>query len=449
MVYTITVTNVGPSDAVGVTLADLAPIGLTFLSVVQSNGPSFTLTTPPIGGPGSISGSLASLAAGASASFTVTMLLSADAPDGAVVVNTASASAATTDLDPSNNSQSAAALVATRADVSVVKTIAPGQAAAGAPLVYTITVANVGPSNAATVLLADLVPAGTSFLSIVQTSGLSFGLSSPAVGGAGSIAGVIGSLASGSSATFTVTVLVSAATPEGTQVVNTAAVSAATFDPNLANNTQTVAASVSAVVPPPQPPITPTSPVVTAVQRFGIHNQPTSLVIGFSTLLDAARAQDAANYGITLLGGPGLGGRRGLVVNVTGATYDPIARTVTLRLAQRLNLYSLYQLTVRGTPPGGLTSADGGQLDGQGSGVPGSNYVSTISRSSLAGRPASPQARWSSQALSARAGNMPAFVRRSSVRTVPAMHPSLAGQVASPRTPAYLGGVRALRPVLA
>ncbi|WP_165249690.1 ice-binding family protein [Paludisphaera soli] len=444
LVYTITVTNVGPSDAVGVSLADLAPVGLTFLSVVQTGGPAFTLTTPPVGGAGSISGTLASLAAGVSASFTVTMLLSAAAPDGAVVVNTASVSAATTDLDPANNSQSAAALVATRADVAVVKTIASGQAAAGAPLVYTITVTNVGPSDAATVSLADLVPAGTSFLSVVQTSGPAFGLSSPAVGGTGSIAGIIGTLASGASASFTITVLVSAATPEGTQVVNTATVSAATFDPNLANNTQSVTASVSAVVPP----ITPTSPVVVAVERFGIHAQPTILVIGFSTPLDAARAQDVANYGITSLGGPGQGGnRRGVVINVTGATYDPIARTVTLRLAQRLNLYSFYQLTVRGTPPGGVTSADGGLLDGQGSGVPGSNYVTTISKSSLAGRSSSPHGRLGSQAVPTRVANTPSFAGRFSTRAASAMNLAGAGQVGSPRMPAYLGRARALRTV--
>ena len=47
------------------------------------------------------------------------------------------------------------------------------------------------------------------------------------------------------------------------------------------------------------------TPVVTSVSRFGYHMQPTSLVLTFSSALDPARAEDAHNYRIVLIGGRG------------------------------------------------------------------------------------------------------------------------------------------------
>ena len=88
--------------------------------------------------------------------------------------------------------------------------------------------------------LTDIVPANTTFVSDAQTSGPAFTLTSPAVGGTGTITGTIATLASGASATFTVVVLVSPSTPAGTTITNTADVTAATNDPNLTNNSQTV-----------------------------------------------------------------------------------------------------------------------------------------------------------------------------------------------------------------
>ena len=84
------------------------------------------------------------------------------------------------------------------------------------------------------------MPANTTFVSDAQTSGPAFNLTSPAAGGTGTITGTIGTLASGASASFTVVVLVSPSTPAGTTITNTAGVTAATVDPNLANNSQTV-----------------------------------------------------------------------------------------------------------------------------------------------------------------------------------------------------------------
>ena len=110
----------------------------------------------------------------------------------------------------------------------MTKTTAAGPVLAGDTIAYTITVSNAGPSDAQTVALTDVVPANTTFVSDAQTSGPAFTLTSPAVGGTGTISGTIATLAFGASASFTVVVLVSPSTPSGTTITNTADVTAAT-----------------------------------------------------------------------------------------------------------------------------------------------------------------------------------------------------------------------------
>ena len=221
------------------------PANTTFVSDAQTSGPAFTLTSPAEGGTGTITGTIGTLALGASASFTVVVLVSPSTPAGTAITNTADVTAATTDPNLANNSADRHDSRATQADVSVTKTTAAGPVLAGDTITYTITVANAGPSDAQTVALSDIVPANTTFVSDAQTSGPAFALTSPAAGGTGTISGTIGTLAAGASASFTVVVLVSPSTPAGTTITNTADVTSATSDPNLANNSATVTTLVA------------------------------------------------------------------------------------------------------------------------------------------------------------------------------------------------------------
>jgi hypothetical protein len=151
--------------------------------------------------------------------------------------------------------------------------------------------------------------------------------------------------------------------------------SATATDPN--GNTSEFARDV-AVVPPE------ISPTVVAVRRFGFHAQPTIVVLTFSEVLDPARAEDVHNYQIVTLGGHGRGGAHvGHVIAVRRAVYDPATRTVALYPSELLDIHNTYRLTVRGTPPTGITSASGAPLNG--SGAPGTDFVGTIDRSTLAG----------------------------------------------------------------
>ena len=118
-------------------------------------------------------------------------------------------------------------------------------------------------------------------------------------------------------------------------------------------------------------------PTVLALQRFGFHAQPTTLVLTFSAALDPTRAQDLNNYQLI--------GPQGHQIPITKAVYDPTANAVTLSPAQRLPIHDTFLLTVNGTAPNGLTSATGVLLNSSGPGQPGSNFVTKFGQNALAG----------------------------------------------------------------
>ncbi|MGP8008405.1 MAG: hypothetical protein ACLP2J_15420, partial [Acidimicrobiales bacterium] len=118
-------------------------------------------------------------------------------------------------------------------------------------------------------------------------------------------------------------------------------------------------------------PITSTDgPRITLVQRYGIHMNPTTIVLTFNQPLDPARAQDVHEYRLV--------DPQGHLVPITSAVYDPATNTVTLHPRDRIDLHHPYKLTVDGASASGLTSSSGLLLDGKDSGKPGSNYVATI-----------------------------------------------------------------------
>jgi hypothetical protein len=127
-------------------------------------------------------------------------------------------------------------------------------------------------------------------------------------------------------------------------------------------------------------------PAVVALERFGFHAQPTSLVVIFSGALDPARAQNVNEYKVVLLVKSRHGRfQPGPTIAVAQAIYNPTNLTVTLLMSKRLSLRNLYQITINGTPPNGLTSPSGQFLDGAGNGQGGTNYVKAFGPGILAG----------------------------------------------------------------
>jgi hypothetical protein len=123
-------------------------------------------------------------------------------------------------------------------------------------------------------------------------------------------------------------------------------------------------------------PVTDTGPRVLAVQRFGVHEQPTFLVLIFSEPLDPTSAQNLANYRLVVHGGRHP-------IRIGSATLSPDGLTVILRPVHLLALRDKYDLTVVGAPPGGITDTHGVFLDGSGLGQPGTNFTTTITRQNL------------------------------------------------------------------
>jgi len=146
------------------------------------------------------------------------------------------------------------------ADLSTSVSAGSNSVLSGSDLSYTITVRNNQDNDledflpddddlpAANVTLTDAIPAGTVFKSLSAPAGWS--CATPAAGGAGQVNCTLASLAPGASAQFNLTVTVICATPDNTEIINTATVASTTRDPNTApNNTASVNVRVSN--PPP------------------------------------------------------------------------------------------------------------------------------------------------------------------------------------------------------
>src|SRR5262249_15028781 len=118
--YNITVANSAPTFAQNLTLTDALPARTTFISLAASAGSS--CSSPAIGGTGTVSCTIATLASGASAVFTLVFQAGVSIAGGTIISNTASVSSTTADPVPGNNSASASTTVsAGNVDVAITK----------------------------------------------------------------------------------------------------------------------------------------------------------------------------------------------------------------------------------------------------------------------------------------------------------------------------------------
>lgn len=124
--YTITLTNAGASDAQTVSFSDAVPANTTFVSASQTSGPTFSLVTPPAGGTGAFTGTAATLAAGATATFELVVMVDATALTGTTISNTVTVTSTTTDPNLANNTDTAETDVAAAGiEECVVTTLNP------------------------------------------------------------------------------------------------------------------------------------------------------------------------------------------------------------------------------------------------------------------------------------------------------------------------------------
>src|SRR5262249_33945410 len=214
--YTVTAANHGPNDATGVTLTDLLPAGLTFVS--SSAGAAYDSTTGLW--------TVGTIADGGNAVLTVLATVAGPQP----LLNTATISHADQfDPDPNNNT---AGVLETpqQADLAVSKTVNKPTPNVGDTITYTVRLTDTGSDPATGVTVLDNLPTGLTYLSSTASQG--------------SYDPTTGVWTVGDLDTRTINaplVLTVTARVDSTNVPpNTATISQADqFDPNLANNRAT------------------------------------------------------------------------------------------------------------------------------------------------------------------------------------------------------------------
>jgi uncharacterized repeat protein (TIGR01451 family) len=227
--YVITVVNRGPSAAENVVVTDQLPPELAFVSA--------TLGAAPDGAGQIIWPAIPSLGKDQTASYSVTVTAPANAP-AAPVLNVASSTSSTDDLQSNNNDGSSPAnqvttTVFSKADLTLTKSAAPDPVTAGEQLTYTVVVANDGPSDASGVTVTDILPAQLDYATSSATTG-SFNT--------GTGVWEVGALAAGTNATLTLVADVDPSAADS--VVNVAVVAGAENDPDPANDTASVSTQV-------------------------------------------------------------------------------------------------------------------------------------------------------------------------------------------------------------
>ncbi|MFN8531784.1 MAG: hypothetical protein U0670_24525, partial [Anaerolineae bacterium] len=246
--YTITVTNSGPSAVTGAVVTDTLPPELSGATwTCNSVGVASCVSGSPSGtgaaSTGSISQSIDIAAGGGnSVIFLLTKIIPTTQLTG--FSNTASVAApiGTGDSNTFNNSATRSLTPIEVADMIVTKTDSPDPVTAGRDISYTITVTNNGPSNANSVSFSDLVPSGTTFVSLTSPGGWS--CTTPSVGGTGTVGCSIASLNPAANGVFTLVLRTNPGTG-GTTVTNTASATTTSTDPNGGNSSGQATTTVS------------------------------------------------------------------------------------------------------------------------------------------------------------------------------------------------------------
>ena len=233
--YTITVTNAGPSDAVGATVSDPLPSQVTTATWTATGTAGTAFTASGTGG----LNETVSIPAGGSITYTVVAQTSPSATGDLTNTATVAPPVDTTDPVPANDTATDTDTASPIADLSITKTdgVTSVVAGDGVTHTYTITVANAGPSDATAVSLVDTFPSGFSQGAITPsqgtcTTGVPFTCD-------------LGTIPAGGNATVTVAYTVPASTTDSPQV-NTVSVTSAVPDPDTANDTATDSDTVTA-----------------------------------------------------------------------------------------------------------------------------------------------------------------------------------------------------------
>lgn len=161
--FDVTITNLGQDDTTNVSVEDVLPDGLTYVSNTTTQG-TYDHTT----GQWTV-GSLANQSAA-----TLTLVTEATGEVGSYQNNTANITASDVDDPNPGNDQASATVIITevnQADLSLTKVVDDLAPAPGGTVNYTISVSNIGPQNATNVTVFDEFPEGLEITDWVVSHG--------------------------------------------------------------------------------------------------------------------------------------------------------------------------------------------------------------------------------------------------------------------------------------
>jgi uncharacterized repeat protein (TIGR01451 family) len=237
IVYTIVVSNSGPSDVVGATIADTFPVEITNVSFTSTSTGGATGSTADSGGAVSEINDVVNMPVGSTITYIVSATVSPTAAPG-FFTNSVSVTApnGTTELDDANNLATDTNEIGDVVDLQITKddgetTVAPGEV-----ITYTIVVTNAGPSDVSGATITDTFP--TELQGVSFTSSVTGVVSGNSPSGNGNLQDTV-SMEAGSTITYLVTGTVSSGAT-GT-ISNTANVAApnGVFESDDTNNEAT------------------------------------------------------------------------------------------------------------------------------------------------------------------------------------------------------------------
>jgi uncharacterized repeat protein (TIGR01451 family) len=228
LAYALTVANSGPSNATSVIVSDTIPANSSFASASSSQGSvSFAA--------GVLTANLGTINSGATATVTVRVTPTASGP----VANQANVSAATADLDLSNNSVSTVITANNPvADLAVLATATPQPAFVSSNVTLVAVITNRGPNHADAVRLTGNLSSALAFVSATNTQGTCSSLD-------GVVTCDFGSLPVNGSARVTIV----ATALSAVSATNLFTLSSTTTDSSAGNNATNVVIGISPLAP--------------------------------------------------------------------------------------------------------------------------------------------------------------------------------------------------------